>query len=90
MSETKPLAGKTAIVTGASSGIGRAIAEHLGAAGAHTYLAGRTMSAMEESQAQIAKASGRATLVSLDVRDPKQVRDLVARAVRDTGRLDIM
>jgi NADP-dependent 3-hydroxy acid dehydrogenase YdfG len=90
MSETKPLAGKTAIVTGASSGIGRAIAEHLGAAGAHTYLAGRTMSAMEESQAHIAKAGGRATIVSLDVRDPKQVRDLVARAVRDTGRLDVM
>ncbi|MGH7291683.1 MAG: SDR family NAD(P)-dependent oxidoreductase, partial [Myxococcota bacterium] len=44
---TQPaLTGKTAIVTGASSGIGRAIAESLGAAGAHVFLAGRTLEAM--------------------------------------------
>ena len=90
MSTTRPLAGKTAIVTGASSGIGRAIGEHLGEAGAHTYLAGRTVSAMESSKARIEKAGGRATVVSLDVREPKQVLDLVARAVRETGRLDVM
>src|SRR5207249_2186523 len=90
MSQTQPLTGKTAIVTGASSGIGRAIAEHLGAAGADTYLAGRTLSAMEESKARIDKAGGRATVVSLDVRVPQQVQDLVARAVRETGRLDII
>jgi NADP-dependent 3-hydroxy acid dehydrogenase YdfG len=90
MSDGKPLAGKTAIVTGASSGIGRAIAEHLGAAGAHTYLAGRTLSAMEASKARLAAAGGRATVVSADVRDPKEVRDLVDRAVRETGRLDVM
>ena len=48
MSDSKPLAGKTAIVTGASSGIGRAIAEHLGDAGAHVYLTGRTASLMDE------------------------------------------
>ncbi len=90
MSETRALAGKTALVTGASSGIGRAIAERLGAAGAHTYLAGRTLSAMEESRTRIETAGGQATVVTLDVRDPKQVRDLVARAVRETRRLDIM
>ena len=43
------LSGKTAIVTGASSGIGRAIAEKLGAAGAHVFLAGRSAAPMEES-----------------------------------------
>ena len=42
MTNTTRLDGKTAIVTGASSGIGRAIAEKLGEAGAHVYLAGRT------------------------------------------------
>ena len=69
MGQTKPLGGKTAIVTGASSGIGRAIAEHLGQAGAHVYLAGRTRSAMDESKARIEKDGGRATVVALDVRE---------------------
>src|SRR5262245_5772039 len=90
MTQTRPLAGKTAIVTGASSGIGRAIAETLGEAGATTYLAGRTTSAMDESKVRIERAAGRAVVVSMDVREPKHVQDLVARAVRETGRLDVM
>jgi NADP-dependent 3-hydroxy acid dehydrogenase YdfG len=90
MTQTKPLAGKTAIVTGASSGIGRAVAETLGQAGATTYLAGRTVAAMEDSQRRIERDGGRAAVASLDVREPKQVQDLVARAVRETGRLDVM
>jgi len=90
MTQTKPLAGKTVIVTGASSGIGRAVAETLGQAGATTYLAGRTVAAMEDSQRRIERDGGRAAVASLDVREPKQVQDLVARAVRETGRLDVM
>jgi NADP-dependent 3-hydroxy acid dehydrogenase YdfG len=86
----KPLANRTAIVTGASSGIGRAIAEQLGAAGAHVFLAGRTQRAMESSQKRIQEAGGQATVLAVDVRDPAQVQDLVDSAVRDTGRLDIM
>src|SRR5262245_13560536 len=90
MSGDRPLAGKTAIVTGASSGIGRAVAERLGAAGAHVYLAGRTLAAMEQSKARIEKGGGRAVAVALDVRDVAQVQGLVDRAVRDTKRLDVM
>jgi NADP-dependent 3-hydroxy acid dehydrogenase YdfG len=90
MSPTPSLGGKTAIVTGASSGIGRAIAEKLGGAGAHVYLAGRTRSAMDESQQRIEANGGRGTVVTLDVRDVRQVQDLVDRALRETGRLDIM
>ncbi len=90
MSPTPSLAGKTAVVTGASSGIGRATAETLGAAGAHVYLAGRTPAAMEASRARIEAAGGRGTVVVLDVREVRQVQELVDRAVRETGRLDIM
>jgi NADP-dependent 3-hydroxy acid dehydrogenase YdfG len=90
MSESRSLAGRTAVVTGASSGIGRAIAERLGAAGAHVFLAGRTREAMEASRRKIEAAGGRAGVAVVDVRDVAQVRGLVDAAVRETGRLDIM
>jgi NADP-dependent 3-hydroxy acid dehydrogenase YdfG len=87
---TDELQGKTAIVTGASSGIGRAIAEVLGAAGAHVVLGGRTWDAMDESVARIAAQGGHAEAIVLDVRDVAEVRALVDQAVASTGRLDIM
>ncbi len=90
MTNSTSLSGRTAIVTGASSGIGRAIAERFGAAGAHVFLAGRTQAAMEASKKTIEESGGKASVVSLDVRDVQQVRDLVDAAVADTGRLDIM
>jgi NADP-dependent 3-hydroxy acid dehydrogenase YdfG len=90
MENSELLSGRTAIVTGASSGIGRAIAEELGAAGAHVFLSGRTTAAMEESKNPIAEAGGQASVVVADVRDVGQVRGLIDRAVEATGRLDIM
>ena len=89
MSTTADLSGQTAIVTGASSGIGRAIAEGLGGAGAHVFLSGRTTSPMEESAARIEAAGGRASVDVADVRDPDAIRALVERAVAADGRLDI-
>lgn len=90
MSYAQALSGKTTVVTGASSGIGRAIAEKLGAAGANVYLAGRTPTAMEASRARIESAGGRASVIVAELRDVRQVRDLVERATAETGRLDIM
>ncbi len=93
MSTTADLSHQTAIVTGASSGIGRAIAERLGDAGAHAFLSGRTASPMEEIAARIEAAGGRAGVdVDVDVanvRDPDSMRALVERAVGANGRLDI-
>ena len=89
MSSASPLSGRTAIVTGASSGIGRAIAEHLAAAGAQVFLAGRTAATMEEAAKGIREKGGTAHVVTLDVRDARQVRELVDAAVRETGRLDV-
>ncbi len=89
-SAPRPLAGKTAVVTGASSGIGRAIALQLGQAGAHVTLGGRTEDAMAETVRQIERAGGAARAIRLDVREVDQVRALVAGAVTATGRLDIL
>lgn len=90
MAVTADLKGKTAVVTGASSGIGRATAVALGRAGAHVYLSGRTAEAMQETKAVIEAAGGKADVVVHDVRNVDEVRNLVDRAVRETGHLDIM
>jgi NADP-dependent 3-hydroxy acid dehydrogenase YdfG len=86
----RQLDGKTAVVTGASSGIGRAIAETLGAAGAHVVLGGRTPAAMDESVDRIKASGGSAEARELDVRDVPALRALVDGAVAGTGRLDVM
>jgi 3-oxoacyl-[acyl-carrier protein] reductase len=76
------LAGKTALVTGASRGIGRAIAIELGRAGAHVVVGYR--SGAEEAQAVAAEIGGRA--VQADVGDP----DEAGRLVEEAGDLDIL
>jgi NADP-dependent 3-hydroxy acid dehydrogenase YdfG len=83
-------AGKTAVVTGASSGIGRAVALRLGEAGAHVVAAGRRAEALAGTVQAVAGAGGTATAVAADLRDPGAVQGLVDRAVTDTGRLDVM
>ena len=81
---------KVAIVTGASSGIGLAIAKVLGRESAAVVLAGRTAAPMEEAANKIAANSGRALVRRVDVRDEKQMRDLVDSAVQEFGKLDVM
>lgn len=86
----RPLAGKTAVVTGASSGIGRAVAETLGGAGAHVVLGGRTAEAMDQSVKRIEQWGSTAESLVGDIRDVAVARALVDRATASTGRLDIM
>ena len=63
MAQSQPLIGKTAIVTGASSGIGRAISIHLSQAGAHVFLTGRNEASLAEA-ARLRRGGGKATPVT--------------------------
>lgn len=82
--------GKVVALTGASSGIGRAVALDLAAHGAALVLAARRSERLEALQAEIIKAGGRALAVETDVRDRAAVGALVAAAVETHGRLDVM
>jgi NADP-dependent 3-hydroxy acid dehydrogenase YdfG len=84
------LLGQTAIITGASSGIGRAIAELFGQEGAHVFLIGRTREPMEESKTKIEQAGGRATIAVFDLRDIARLQQFIIEVQAQTGRLDIL
>jgi 3-oxoacyl-[acyl-carrier protein] reductase len=85
------LAGRTAIITGASRGIGRAIALELARHGADVVLGYRTGAAEAAAVAQAVAAAGRRALpVAVDVRDVAQVEALVATAQQELGRVDIL
>jgi NAD(P)-dependent dehydrogenase (short-subunit alcohol dehydrogenase family) len=79
-----------AIVTGASRGIGRTIAEHLAAAGAAVALTARSADALAAGAAAIAAAGGRAVAVPADVTDRAATERLVAEAERQLGPVDLL
>ncbi|HEX8243829.1 MAG TPA: glucose 1-dehydrogenase [Longimicrobium sp.] len=80
--------GKTALVTGATSGIGRQTAMAFAEAGARVVLAGRRAELGHEAVEEIRAAGGQAEFVRCDVADEAQVRALVDAAVERFGRLD--
>lgn len=84
------LAGKVAIVTGASRGLGRAMAVALAAAGADVALAARSKVDLEETAHLIARAGRRALVVPTDVTAYGEVEALVARTRAELGRLDVL
>ena len=90
MTDSHTLHGKTAIVTGASSGIGRATAELLGQKGAHVYLVGRTQTALDEVRDLIGKAGGTASVACVNINESGRIASFVQRALDETKRLDIM
>ena len=87
---TRILAGKIALVTGASKGIGRAAAIALGAAGAHVICLARTVGGLEEVDDEILKAGGSATLVPLSLKDVAGIDRLGASIFERWGRLDAL
>ncbi|MEZ5773701.1 MAG: SDR family NAD(P)-dependent oxidoreductase [Hyphomicrobiaceae bacterium] len=86
--DRKPLAGRIALLTGASRGIGRAAALGLAAAGAHVVATARTRGALEELDDEIRKAGGEATLVVLDLADGEKIDQLGPTLFQRFGRLD--
>ncbi|WP_406247301.1 glucose 1-dehydrogenase [Streptomyces anulatus] len=81
--------GKAVLVTGAGSGIGRAVALAFAAEGASVVAAGRTAASLDETVALIEKEGGSAVAVTADVTRSEDVRALVRRTVEHLGSLDV-
>ena len=90
MTDSKPFEDKLALVTGASRGIGAAIAEALAAGGAHVILVARTSSALEENEDRIHEAGGTATIAPLDLTDGESIGKLAVAVAGRWDKLDIL
>jgi NAD(P)-dependent dehydrogenase (short-subunit alcohol dehydrogenase family) len=91
MTGTGRLAGKIALITGASRGIGAAVAVRFAAEGAHVVLVARTTGGLEEVDDAVRSAgAGSATLVPMDLRDFAKIDELGAALYERYGRLDVL
>ena len=84
------LDGKTALVTGASSGLGARFARVLADNGAQVVLASRRVERLKELRAEIEAAGGDAHVVALDVTDQASIRSAIAHAETEVGPIDIL
>lgn len=84
------LTGKAALVTGASRGLGRAVALALAEAGADVACAARTASALAQTAVAVEALGRRALAVATDVTRSEEIERMVERTVRELGRLDIL
>jgi NAD(P)-dependent dehydrogenase (short-subunit alcohol dehydrogenase family) len=84
------LTGKTAVVTGASRGIGRAIALHLAGEGASVVLTARDIPLLDGAVLEITGAGGKAVRIAADLREPAAAASVARRAVDAFGSIDIL
>lgn len=84
------VAGRRVLVTGASSGIGRAIALKLGAAGAHVILVARSRDRLEEVKAQVERVGGIASVFPADLSDAASAEKLCEEVLLEIGVVDIL
>src|SRR5690349_13043584 len=87
---SKAFNGRIALVTGASRGIGAALALALGQGGAHVVAVARTVGGLEELDDRIKESGGTATLVPLDVKDSEGIGRLALALNERYGRLDVL
>ena len=81
---------RVALVSGAASGMGRAMATALAQAGSDVMLAGRNLAGVEKTAGEIQKLGRRAIAVQCDVSQPEQIRAMFAQLDRDFGRIDFL
>ncbi len=90
MSARFDLSGKNALVTGASRGIGRAIALGFAQEGANVVLASRDTGSLEALQSEIEATGQKAYVIATDVMDPESIRSMVQGAIAQLGSVDIL
>jgi len=84
------LHGKTAIITGGATGIGKQMAEALADMGANVVIAARNLARCQKAAAELEKTGIKALAFSCDVVDPKQVQEMVDKTMDEFGQIDIL
>lgn len=82
--------GKTVIVTGGGSGIGKAMAAKFAREGANVVIAGRNADRLKHAKAEMEQFDGQVVYFAMDVRDPEKVQAMVQDAKKHFGRIDIL
>jgi 3-oxoacyl-[acyl-carrier protein] reductase len=84
------LTGQTALVTGGSKGIGKAICFALAREGANVVIAARDESKIRETMEELKERSGKVLAIQADVRYEEDVKNLISKIIKEFGRLDIL